>query len=94
MKAIKVSFLNIVKAQNAIDDNASLSNKLFQTSSNYWIIDVNNDAELNSVLTEIERVSDECGFDYKIEVIFISQYIKSHKCFTWIHLYFIWLNIF
>lgn len=56
MKAIKVSFLNIVKAQNAIDDNVLLSKKLFQTSSNYWIIDVNNDAELNSVLTEIERV--------------------------------------
>lgn len=67
MKAIKVSFLNIVKAQNAIDDNALLSNKLFQTSSNYWIIDVNNDAELNSVLTEIEHISDECGFDYKID---------------------------
>ena len=67
MKAIKVSFLNIVKAQNAIDDNALLSNRLFQTSSNYWIIDVNNDEELNSVLTEIERVSDECGFDYVID---------------------------
>ena len=67
MKAIKVSFLNIVKAQNAIDDNVLLSKKLFQTSSNYWIIDVNNDAELSSVLTEIERVSDECGFNYKIE---------------------------
>ena len=67
MKAIKVSFLNIVKAQNAIDDNVLLSKKLFQTSSNYWIIDVNNDAELNSVLTEIERVSDECEFSYVIE---------------------------
>lgn len=67
MKAIKVSFLNIVKAQSAIDDNALLSKKLFQTSSNYWIIDVNNDEELNSVLTEIERVSDEFGFDYVIE---------------------------
>ena len=67
MKAIKVSFLNIVKAQNAIDDNVLLSNALFQTSSNYWIIDVNNDEELISVLTEVERVSDECGFDYKID---------------------------
>lgn len=65
--AIKVSFLNIVKAQNAIDDNVLLSKKLFQTSSNYWIIDVNNDEELNSVLTEIERISDECGFDYVID---------------------------
>lgn len=67
MKAIKVSFLNIVKAQNAIDDNALLSNKLFQISSNYWIIDVNNDEELSSVLTEIEHISDECGFDYVID---------------------------
>ena len=67
MKAIKVSFLNIVKAQNAIDDNVLLSKKLFQTSSNYWIIDVNNDEELNSVLTEIGHISDECGFDYKID---------------------------
>lgn len=67
MKAIKVSFLNIVKAQNAIDDNVLLSKKLFQTSSNYWIIDVNNDEELSSVLTKIEHISDECGFDYKIE---------------------------
>lgn len=67
MKAIKVSFLNIIKAQNAIDDNALLSKKLFQTASNYWIIDVNNDEELNSVLTEIERVSGECGFDYVID---------------------------
>ena len=67
MKAIKVSFLNIVKAQNAIDDNALLSKKLFQTSSNYWIIDVNSDEELNKVLSEIEIESDKCNFDYTIE---------------------------
>ncbi len=67
MKAIKVSFLNIVKAQNAIDDNALLSKKLFQTSSNYWIIDVNNNEELNKVLSEIEIESDKCNFDYTIE---------------------------
>ena len=67
MKAIKVSFLNIVKAQNAIDDNDLLSKKLFQTSSNYWIIDVNSDEELNKVLSEIEIESDKCNFDYTIE---------------------------
>ena len=67
MKAIKVNFLNIVKAQNAIDDNALLSKKLFQTSSNYWIIDVNSDEELNKVLSEIEIESDKCNFDYTIE---------------------------
>ena len=67
MKAIKVSFLNIVKAQNAIDDNALLSKKLFQTSSNYWIIDVESDEELNKVLSEIEIESDKCNFDYTIE---------------------------
>lgn len=67
MKAIKVSFLNIVKAQNAIDDNALLSKKLFQTSSNYWIIDVDSDEELNKVLSEIEIESDKCNFDYTIE---------------------------
>lgn len=67
MKAIKVSFLNIVKAQNAIDDNALLSKKLFQTSSNYWIIDVNNNEELNKVLSEIEIESYKCNFDYTIE---------------------------
>ena len=67
MKAIKVSFLNIVKAQNAIDDNVLLSKKLFQTSSNYWIIDVDNNEELNKVLSEIEIESDKCNFDYIIE---------------------------
>jgi len=67
MKAIKVSFLNIVKAQNAIDDNVLLSKKLFQTSSNYWIIDVASDEELNKVLSEIEIESDKCNFDYTIE---------------------------
>ena len=67
MKAIKVSFLNIVKAQNAIDDNILLSKALFQTSSNYWIIDVNNNEELNKVLSEIEIESDKCNFDYTIE---------------------------
>lgn len=67
MKAIKVSFLNIVKAQNAIDDNALLSKKLFQTSSNYWIIDVGSDEELNNILSEIEIESDKCNFDYTIE---------------------------
>ena len=67
MKAIKVSFLNIVKAQNAIDDNVLLSKKLFQTSLNYWIIDVNSDEELNKVLSEIEIESDKCNFDYTIE---------------------------
>ena len=67
MKAIKVSFLNIVKAQNAIDDNILLSKVLFQTSSNYWIIDVNNNEELNKVLFEIETESDKCNFDYTIE---------------------------
>ena len=67
MKAIKVSFLNIVKAQNAIDDNALLSKKLFQIASNYWIIDVDSDEELNKVLSEIEIESDKCNFDYTIE---------------------------
>ena len=67
MKAIKVSFLNIVKAQNAIDDNVLLSKKLFQTASNYWIIDVNSDEELNKVLSEIEIESDKFNFDYTIE---------------------------
>lgn len=67
MKAIKVSFLNIVKTQNAIDDNALLSKKLFQTASNYWIIDVNNNEELNKVLSEIGIESDRCNFDYTIE---------------------------
>ena len=67
MKAIKVSFLNIVKAQNAIDDNVLLSKALFQTASNYWIIDVNSNEELNKVLSEIEIESDKCNFDYTIE---------------------------
>ena len=67
MKAIKVSFINIVKVQNAIDDNVLLSKALFQTSSNYWIIDVNSDEELNKVLSEIEIESDKCNFDYTIE---------------------------
>ena len=67
MKAIKVSFLNIVKAQNAIDDNVLLSKKLFQKSSNYWIIDVDSNKELNKVLYEIEIESDKCNFDYTIE---------------------------
>jgi len=67
MKAIKVSFLNIVKSQNAIDDNVLLSKKLFQTASNYWIIDVASDEELNKVLSEIEIESDKCNFDYTIE---------------------------
>ena len=67
MKAIKVSFLNIIKAQNAIDDNILLSKALFQTSSNYWIIDVNSDEELNKVLSEIETESDKCHFNYTIE---------------------------
>ena len=67
MKAIKVSFLNIINAQNAIDDNVLLSKKLFQTASNYWIIDVNSDEELNKVLSEIEIESDKCNFDYTIE---------------------------
>lgn len=67
MKAIKVSFLNIVKAQNAIDDNALLSKALFQILSNYWIIDVNSDEELNKVLSEIEIESDKCNFNYTIE---------------------------
>ena len=67
MKAIKVSFLNIVKAQNAIDDNLLLSKKLFQAASNYWIIDVASDEELSKVLSEIEIESDKCNFDYTIE---------------------------
>lgn len=67
MKAIKVSFLNIVKAQNAIDDNVLLSKALFQAASNYWIIDVDSDEELNNVLSEIEIESDKCNFDYTIE---------------------------
>ena len=67
MKAIKVSFLNIVNAQNAIDDNALLLKKLFQTASNYWIIDVDSDEELNKVLSEIEIESYKCTFDYTIE---------------------------
>ena len=67
MKAIKVSFPNIVKAQNAIDDNLLLSKKLFQTASNYWIIDVDSNEELNNVLSEIEIESDKCNFNYTIE---------------------------
>ena len=67
MKAIKVSFLNIINAQNAIDNNLLLSKKLFQTASNYWIIDVASDEELNKVLSEIEIESDKFNFDYTIE---------------------------
>ena len=67
MKAIKVSFLNIINAQNAIDDNVLLSKKLFQAASNYWIIDVDSNKELNKVLSEIEIESDKCNFDYTIE---------------------------
>ena len=67
MKAIKVSFINIIKAQNAIDDNVLLSKELFQAASNYWIIDVDSDEELNKVLSEIEIESDKCHFNYTIE---------------------------
>jgi len=38
MKALKVKFKYVVSATNIIEDHGILSDNLFQTASNYWVI--------------------------------------------------------
>ena len=63
MKALKVKFKDIVSATNIISDHGILSDNLFQTASNYWLITGRDDI----VVTEITRYFGILGVNFEIE---------------------------
>ena len=63
MKALKVKFKYIVSATNIIEDHGLLSDNLFQTASNYWLITGKEDI----VVTEITRYFGILGVNFDIE---------------------------
>ena len=63
MKALKVKFKDIVSATNIIEDHGLLSDNLFQTASNYWLITGKEDI----VVTEITRYFGIFGVNFEIE---------------------------
>ena len=65
MKALKVKFKDIVSATNIIEDHVILSDNLFQTASNYWLITGKEDV----IEKEINRYFGIYGVQYEIEEI-------------------------
>ena len=65
MKALKVKIKNVVSATNIIEDHGILSDNLFQTASNYWLITGNEDV----IEKEINRYFGIFGVQYEIEEI-------------------------
>ena len=63
MKALKVKIKNVVSATNIIEDHGILSDNLFQTASNYWLITGKEDI----VVTEITRYFGILGVNFDIE---------------------------
>ena len=63
MKALKVKFKDIVSATNIISDHGILSDNLFQTDSNYWLITGKEDI----VVTEITRYFGILGVNFEID---------------------------
>ena len=65
MKALKVKIKDVVSATNIIEDHGILSDNLFQTASNYWLITGKDDI----VVTEITRYFGIFCVQYEIEEI-------------------------
>ena len=63
MKALKVKIKDIVSSTNIIEDHGILSDNLFQTASNYWLITGRDDI----VVTEITRYFGILGVNFEIE---------------------------
>ena len=63
MKALKVKIKNVVSATNIIEDHGILSDNLFQTASNYWLITGKEDV----IEKEINRYFRIFGVPYEIE---------------------------
>ena len=63
MKALKVKFKDIVSATNIIEDHGILSDNLFQTASNYWLITGKDEI----VVTEITRYFGILGVNFEID---------------------------
>ena len=63
MKALKVKIKDVVSATNIIEDHGILSDNLFQTASNYWLITGKEDI----VVTEITRYFGILGVNFDIE---------------------------
>ena len=65
MKALKVKIKDVVSATNIIEDHVILSDNLFQTASNYWLITGKEDV----IEKEINRYFGIFGVQYEIEEI-------------------------
>ena len=65
MKALKVKIKDVVSATNIIEDHGILSDNLFQTASNYWLITGKEDV----IEKEINRYFRIFGVPYEIEEI-------------------------
>ena len=65
MKALKVKIKDVVSATNIIEDHVILSDNLFQTASNYWLITGKEDV----IEKEINRYFGIFGVQYEIEGI-------------------------
>ena len=65
MKALKVKIKNVVSTTNIIEDHGILSDNLFQTASNYWLITGKEDV----IEKEINRYFGIYGVQYEIEEI-------------------------
>ena len=65
MKALKVKIKDVVSATNIIEDHVILSDNLFQTASNYWLITGKEDV----IEKEINRYFGIYGVQYEIEEI-------------------------
>ena len=65
MKALKVKIKDVVSATNIIEDHVILSDNLFQTASNYWLITGKDDI----VATEITRYFGILGVNFDIEYV-------------------------
>ena len=63
MKALKVKIKDIVSATNIIEDHVILSDNLFQTASNYWLITGKEDI----AVTEITRYFGILGVNFEID---------------------------
>ena len=63
MKALKVKFKYVVSATNIIEDHGILSDNLFQTASNYWLITGKEDV----IEKEINRYFGILGVNFEIE---------------------------
>ena len=63
MKAFKVKIKDVVSATNIIEDHVILSDNLFQTASNYWLITGRDDI----VVTEITRYFGILGVNFEID---------------------------